>query len=457
MYAIIDIETTGGKFNDEAITEIAIYKFDGEKIVDQFISLVNPEKKIQPFVEKLTGINSKMLINAPKFFEIAKRIIEITEDCIIVAHNINFDYRILNIEFSRLGFKFNKATLCTVELSKSLIPKLPSYKLGKLVKSLGIPIKNRHRAFGDAKATVLLFKLLLDKDTSKKIISQKIIDVNENKVKTKFIDLIDQTKPKTGVYYLHNSSGRVIYIGKSLNMRKRVRQHLLGNDKKSLKLQLETKSVSCEETGSELIALLKEMNEIKKLSPKHNKKHKNQNLKFGIEQGIKSNGYKYLRISHYHDEVNYIYTFKNINNARKFLLNKSLEYNLCLNYMGIEPDKYECSNYKLNKCLGACIKNENQKSFNERMNNFIKKSHFNSPNLLLIDKGRRNDEKSIILIIDFKLYGYGFADLNYQIRNIETIKNIITKVNHSNYANNLVKQFIRKNRLAQIINLDDKT
>ena len=125
--------------------------------------------------------------------------------------------------------------------------------------------------------------------------------------------------------------------------------------------------------------------------------------------------------------------------------------------MGIEPDEYECSNYKLNKCLGACIKNENQKSFNERMNNFIKKSHFNSPNLLLIDKGRRDDEKSIILIIDFKLYGYGFADLNYQIRNIETIKNIITKVNHSNYANNLVKQFIRKNRLAQIINLDDKT
>ena len=91
------------------------------------------------------------------------------------------------------------------------------------------------------------------------------------------------------------------------------------------------------------------------------------------------------------------------------------------------------------------------------MNNFIKKSHLTFPNLLLIDKGRRDDEKSFILIIDFKLYGYGFADLNYQIRNIETIKNIITKVNHSNYANNLVKQFIRKNRLAQIINLDDKT
>ena len=139
MYAIIDIETTGGKFNDEAITEIAIYKFDGEKIVDQFISLVNPEKKIQPFVEKLTGINSKMLINAPKFFEIAKRIIEITEDCIIVAHNINFDYRILNIEFSRLGFKFNKATLCTVELSKSLIPVFMALFFSKSFLNINLP------------------------------------------------------------------------------------------------------------------------------------------------------------------------------------------------------------------------------------------------------------------------------------------------------------------------------
>ena len=161
MYAILDIETTGGKYNEEGITEIAIYKFDGHKVVDQFASLVNPERRIQPFVVNLTGINNEMLRSAPKFYEVAKRIIEITDGCVLVAHNAQFDNRILTTEFDRLGYQFKKDTLCTVELSKKLIPDMPSYSLGKLVRSLGIPISDRHRAQGDAQATLTLFKLLV--------------------------------------------------------------------------------------------------------------------------------------------------------------------------------------------------------------------------------------------------------------------------------------------------------
>ena len=170
MYAILDIETTGGQYNEEGITEIAIYKYNGHEVVDQFISLVNPEKPIQPFVVKLTGINNAMLRSAPKFHEVAKRIIEITEGCIIVAHNTVFDYRILKTEFRRLGYDFKKQTLCTVELSKQLIPEQESYSLGKLVRSLGIPVTDRHRASGDALATVELFKILLVKDIDKEIL-----------------------------------------------------------------------------------------------------------------------------------------------------------------------------------------------------------------------------------------------------------------------------------------------
>ena len=157
MYAVVDVETTGGKYNEEGITEIAIYKFDGNKIVDQFISLINPERPIQPFVVQLTGINEKMLRNAPKFYEIAKRVIEITENSTLVAHNANFDYRMLCTEFNRLGFTYERPTLCTVALSKKLIPEQESYKLGKLVRSLGIPLSDRHRAAGDARATCLLY------------------------------------------------------------------------------------------------------------------------------------------------------------------------------------------------------------------------------------------------------------------------------------------------------------
>ena len=165
MYAIVDIETTGGKYNEEGITEIAIYRFDGHEVVDQFISLVNPEIPIQPFVVNLTGINNKMLRDAPKFFEVAKRIVEITTDCILVAHNATFDYRILQMEYKRLGFDYKRKSVCTVELSKKLIAEMESYKLGKLVRALGIPMSDRHTASGDALATVKLFQLLLDKDS----------------------------------------------------------------------------------------------------------------------------------------------------------------------------------------------------------------------------------------------------------------------------------------------------
>ena len=163
MYAIVDVETTGGKFNEEGITEIAIYRFDGNTIVDQFSSLINPLREIQPFVQRLTGINSKMLVNAPKFYEVAKRIVEITEGTVLVAHNAEFDYRIIRTEFKRLGFDFERQSLCTVDLAQKLIPDVPSYKLGKLVRSLGIPISDVHRAHGDAMATVELFKVLLGK------------------------------------------------------------------------------------------------------------------------------------------------------------------------------------------------------------------------------------------------------------------------------------------------------
>ena len=173
-YAVLDIETTGGKYNEEGITEIAIYRFDGDKVVDQFASLVNPEIPIQPFVVKLTGISKAMLRTAPKFHEVAKRIIEITDGAILVAHNAHFDNRILTTEFDRLGYNFDKQTLCTVELAKQLMPDMPSYSLGKLVQSLGIPITNRHRAARAALATVELFQLLLLKESKKEIVQQYI-------------------------------------------------------------------------------------------------------------------------------------------------------------------------------------------------------------------------------------------------------------------------------------------
>jgi len=285
LYAILDIETTGGKFNEEGITEIAVYKFDGHQIVDQFISLVNPEREIQPFVVNLTGINSGMLKNAPKFYEVAKRIIEITEDCVIVAHNANFDNRILTTEFRRLGYNYERKTLCTVELSKKLIPNLESYKLGKLCRALGIPVSSRHRADGDAIATVQLFKLLLNKDADKVIVKQAIKIENSRTLAPKLLAILDELPSKTGVFYIHNNTSTILYIGKGKNIKKTVNQLFLRTSKKAKILQKSVITVSYEETGNQLIAQLKYSEEVRINKPKYNfrTKTKSINIEFSNE------------------------------------------------------------------------------------------------------------------------------------------------------------------------------
>ena len=174
IYTIIDIETTGGKFNEEKITEIAIFKLSKNGNISKYHKLINPEKKIQPFVEKLTGLNNKMLENKPVFSEISQEINSFTKGCIFVAHNVEFDYRVLKKEFSRIGMEFQRDLLCTIELSKIVFPEMKSYSLGKLVSNLGIEIKNRHRADGDAEATLNLFELLtknIERDKLNKLVS----------------------------------------------------------------------------------------------------------------------------------------------------------------------------------------------------------------------------------------------------------------------------------------------
>ena len=278
MYSVLDIETTGGKFNEEGITEIAIYKFDGHEIIDQFSSLVNPEKPIQEFVVKLTGINNKMLRNAPKFYEIAKRIVEITKETIIIAHNAAFDYRILRTEFQRLGFDFERNTLCTVELSQQLLPDEASYSLGKLTRSLGIPIADRHRATGDALATVKLFKLLLNKDTNKDIIKNAIKYFDKRLEKEKLNNLISEIPAVLGVFYIHNSLGNIIYIGKGKNIKHEINKLFLKNTRRAVKIQERATSVSFERTGNELHTRLKYYLDLEKINPKFNFKKKNKSI-----------------------------------------------------------------------------------------------------------------------------------------------------------------------------------
>ena len=282
MYAILDIETTGGKFNEEGITEIAIYKYDGHQVIDQFISLINPEREIQEFVVKLTGINNTMLRNAPKFYEVAKRIIEITQDCILIAHNASFDYRILRTEFNRLGYDYKKNTLCTVTLSKRLIKDAPSYSLGKLCRYMGIPVTDRHRANGDAFATVKLFKLLLDKDIDKEIITQSVKYFDNRHEKQQIINILDKLPETQGVFYIHNQEGNIIFIGRGSNLKHEVNKQFLKKTTKAERIIKRIFEVTYEETGNPLLTRLKYHLDLDSVRPKYNiiRKRKNTGKEF---------------------------------------------------------------------------------------------------------------------------------------------------------------------------------
>lgn len=454
MYAILDIETTGGQYNEEGITEIAVYKYDGHEVVDQFISLVNPEKPIQPFVVKLTGINNAMLRCAPKFYEVAKRIIEITEGCVIVAHNAQFDYRILRTEFDRLGYNFERQSLCTVELSQKLMPEQPSHSLGKLARSLGIPVADRHRATGDALATVQLFKMLLAKDLEKEIVKGLIKSETQQKkgITPKLLDLLNGLPSVTGLYYIYREDGELVYLGRSRNIKKRVNQHFTGTSRKSKKIQRDAFTVTYEETGSELIAMLKECQEIKLNKPLFNRAQKKTVYPFSIYQEKNSEGYLCLKLQKTDGRKKEILSFAGLAEGRNALLKITSKYNLCQKLNNLEAtSKGHCFPFELGNCNGACGGNEPAGEYNARVNEFIGNNSFHNRTMLVIDRGRKVDERSAVLIENGVYKGYAFYNLNYQVNNIDILKNILIPMENNKDVKNIIQSYIGKKKALKIV------
>lgn len=392
-----------------------------------------------------------MLKNAPKFYEVAKRIVEITEDCIIVAHNAEFDYRILRTEFKRLGFPYKRKTLCTVELSQQLMPEQESYSLGKLTRALGIPVSDRHRANGDAMATVKLFKLLLNKDSNKSIITDNVKVHVAAKMSENHLQIIEGLPAITGVYYMHDEQGQIIYIGKSKNIKHRVNQHLTNTSSKSKKLQLLVRSVSHEATGSELVALLKESEEIKRIKPKFNRALKRKRFTHGLYSFTDENGYLNLKVEHILPKKTYITTFGNLQSAKSFMEKMLEKYSLCQKLTGISSTKSNCFNYSIKKCKGACILEESAEDYNLRVQEFIDHNSYSDRNMAIVDQGRAIDERSVIYIKDGVFKGLGFTELNYQINNSKVLESIISPMENNRDTQHIIQSYLRKHTRAKVI------
>ncbi len=359
MYAVVDIETTGSRPGDDRITEIAILIHDGEKVIRTFTSLINPERSIPFQISQLTGITDEMVREAPRFPEVARQIVEFTGGMVFVAHNVRFDYSFLKAEFGSLGYNYSRKTLCTVRLSRKLIPGLPSYSLGKLCESLKIPLKNRHRAFGDAEATAILLDRMLKLDQS-----PEIVHYIEGEIKAQTLppritrDQVLALPESIGVYYFLDERGQIIYVGKSVNIRSRIIQHFAMDYKsrKSIEFKERIADISFELTGSELVALLLESDEIKRLKPPYNTAQKRSGGAFwGLYEDVDKSGYVTLRADRVTGNSEPLTTLENFQKAQNFLYRKIEQFGLCLQKCGLHKTGGPCFNFHIRKCSGACL------------------------------------------------------------------------------------------------------
>ena len=454
MYAIVDIETTGTSPRYGKITEIAVLIHDGEKIIDRFTTLINPEKYIPAHITALTGITNEMVADAPKFYEIAKKLVEITDNKVFVAHNVSFDYGFIKSEFKSLGFTFIRDQLCTVRLSRKLIPGLRSYSLGNICQELSINNNGRHRAFGDVLATAELFDLLLNLNRSSGLNlfdNKSLIFKNLNPSLDPAV--LGNLPEETGLYYFYDDHGSIIYIGKSKNIRSRVYSHLSSNStRKAIDMKQKIVDISYELTGSELIALLKESSEIKKHKPLYNRMQRRSLFQYGLFHSADENGYINFCIEK-NSEKNEapLMSFSSKKEAVEFLYHRIEKYELCQKLCGLYPTNGNCFHYELTKCNGACIGEEKPDLYNQRAEQFISSLSYNPPNTILFDKGRHLNEYSVIKIKNGRYLGFGYLDADEAITSPDMIDEYITRYSDNREVHYIIKNYLKKHRVLRRI------
>jgi len=456
VFAIIDIETCGGKFEFQKgrITEICILVHDGLQVIDKFTTLINPECYISPYFTKLTNITNEMVEDAPKFHEVAKKIIEMTDGCIFVAHNVGFDYSFIKAEFASLGYKYRRETLCTVRLSRKLMPGRISYSLGHLCASLGIEIHGRHRAEGDAVATAELFDLLLrlksDHPQFKNMGVEQIMSRRIDKIKEYILKKLPE---ECGVYYFLNKEQQIIYIGKSTNMYQRAISHFNTAEKKGKKMLNELFNVDFVKTGSELIALLLEADEIKKHKPKYNRMRKSDVFTHTIDWFKDEKGIINFKVSEYENSENALLSFNSYMSARERLEQLLDSETLCLKYCGLTGEDSVCFNHQIKQCNGICAGEEEPEQYNKRAQKILDQYIFKKKDFIILDRGRQEEERSLILVEDGKYKGYGYLDTTHQVACEEELKYVTSPKTYYPDCDNLVRSWMNTASRYKVIPL----
>jgi DNA polymerase-3 subunit epsilon len=441
MYAIVDIETTGGHAGANGITEVAILVHDGKKVIDQFKTLINPLKPIPIYIQALTGIDDAMVSTAPKFYEVAHRIYELLHDKVFVAHNVNFDFSFIHFHLAAAGFNLQTKKLCTVRLSRKIIPGLASYSLGRLCKEVGIEIQDRHRAFGDAQATAELFSMLIEQDKDdhiRKTLNQRS---REQSLPPHLPKLdMDKLPSVPGIYYFHNSKLKVIYVGKAKNIRKRVASHFTNNKPGRQKQDFlrEIHHITFQECGTELMALILEAVEIKRLWPAYNRSLKRFEYAYGLYSYEDQSGYIRLVIDRKKKFSRPHYTFNGITEGYTLIKSLISGFNLCPKLCFVQRNTDKCLIIGEQSCRGACEQLESPESYNLRVNSALTSLFTVLPGFLLIDEGRTYEEKSCLLIENGQFFGMGYISSHLADAELSLLKQQLTPYPENDYIRNMI-------------------
>ena len=447
MYTIIDIETTGNGIKGNRITEISIFKYDGHEVIDEFTSLVNPQCPIPAFITGLTGIDNDMVRNAPLLEEIIPQINAITADTIFVAHSVNFDYNVIKNEFKLLGHDFSRKKLCTVRLSRKLLPGYNSYSLGKLTAALGIPLTDRHRARGDAHATVLLFHKLLRAENSEKVFKLFLNSKSQEATLPPGLPKEEYLKLPTtpGVYYFKDQKGKIIYVGKAKNIKKRVLGHFYDKKTKEITLCAETTSLDFEETGNELIALLKESAEIKHHYPKYNSAQKRSIQQYGIFSYEDRNGIIHLAFNKIKMTPNPLAICYSPSEARQYLETLCSTFELCPKYCHLQENVAVCSHYKIKQCIGICSDLQMINEYNDRVKDALTSLKEVQTDVFIKIKGRTADENAFVFIQENNYSGYGFVPKETPIQQPKDLETFIVRQKNTLETQRIIESYLRKN------------
>jgi DNA polymerase-3 subunit epsilon len=446
LFAVVDVETTGGGMTGNRLTEICVVLLRGSEIIKKYSTLINPEINIPVYITALTGIDNNLVGDAPKFYEVAKKIEELTRGAIFVAHNVNFDYNVLHNEFKELGFEFTRKKLCTVRLSRKLIPGLSSYSLGKLCDSINIPIIDRHRAEGDTDATVILFQRLLSLDTDWEVIRTFLHAHSKEATLPPHIssEQIRDLPETPGIYLFKDKQHKVIYAGKAINIRKRVLSHFYDKMTKEFKLGQETYYIDHETTGNELMALLLEAEHIRKHYPKYNRAQKRPGRVYQIFSYINQRGVIQLALGKTKMTSDSVGTFYNRGEATEKLEQLCELFKLCPRYCTLQSNIEVCSHYRIRNCEGVCDGSELVEDYNKKVMAAIASLSSDMQSYVIREKGRHFQEEAFVLIKEGRYQGFGFVEVDVQITALEDYEPFLKLQEATYHTNKILSNYLRK-------------